>query len=163
MLCAVFFGCRRAGLAIEQLLGTGADDDPAASGLGQRAGGVAVDLDRLGGGGDDVGARQAAQLALGDLPDQGVVEDEFGSELAVGAEAGKGLVQILLPGFGVLGLDPVPAALQPAADTVDRLGGADQRDRVSCPKPMSTSCDLLIFVEEAADAVMSLDLAEVGR
>jgi hypothetical protein len=28
-----------------------------------------------------------------------------------------------------------------------------------CPKPMHMSCDVLIFVEEAADAVASLDLA----
>ena len=31
-----------------------------------------------------------------------------------------------------------------------------------CPKTLRTSCDLLIFVEEAADAVVSLDLADVG-
>jgi len=28
-----------------------------------------------------------------------------------------------------------------------------------CPKPLHRSCDVLIFVEEAADAVASLDLA----
>jgi hypothetical protein len=31
------------------------------------------------------------------------------------------------------------------------------------PETLSTSCHLLVFVEEAADAVVSLDLADVGR
>ena len=31
------------------------------------------------------------------------------------------------------------------------------------PETLHMSCDLLIFVEEAADAVVSLDLADVGR
>src|SRR3954452_2363215 len=31
-----------------------------------------------------------------------------------------------------------------------------------CPKPLHTSCDVQILVEEAADAVVSLDLAYLG-
>jgi hypothetical protein len=31
------------------------------------------------------------------------------------------------------------------------------------PETLQTSCDLLIFVEEAADAIMSLDLGDLGR
>ena len=32
-----------------------------------------------------------------------------------------------------------------------------------CPKPLQMSRDVLIFVEEAADAVVSLDLVALGR
>src|SRR3954452_2916889 len=40
-----------------------------------------------------------------------------------------------------------------------------KRERVACgaPKPLHMSCDVLIFVEEAADAVASLYLAQFGR
>ena len=31
------------------------------------------------------------------------------------------------------------------------------------PETLRTSCDLLIFVEEAAEAVVSFDLGDVGR
>ena len=31
------------------------------------------------------------------------------------------------------------------------------------PETLKTLCDVLIFVEEAADAVVSLDLADLGR
>ena len=31
-----------------------------------------------------------------------------------------------------------------------------------CPETLHMSCDVLVFVEEAADAVVSLDLAELG-
>lgn len=114
--------------AVVEFFRAGADHDAAASGVGQGPGGVGVHLDRVGGGGGCVGAGQAAQLAFGDLADEGVIEDELGAERGVGAEAGERLVQVLLAGFGVLGLDVVLAALEPASDAVDRMGGADQGD-----------------------------------
>jgi hypothetical protein len=53
-------------------------------------------------------------LPVGDLADQGVVEYEPGTETGVCAEAGKGLVQVLLAGLGFLRLDLRSAPLQPA-------------------------------------------------
>ena len=35
----------------------------------------------------------------------------------------------------------------------------DSSPGCGCPKPLHMSCDVLIFVEEAADAVVSLDFA----
>jgi hypothetical protein len=35
--------------------------------------------------------------------------------------------------------------------------------RLWVPETLRMSCDVLIFVQEAADAVVSLDLADVGR
>ncbi|CAM5553990.1 hypothetical protein SALBM311S_02828 [Streptomyces alboniger] len=93
--------------ALVEFFGAGADYDAAASGFGQGPGGVGVHLDCLLGGGGCVGAGQAAQVAFGDLADEGVVEDELGAERGVGTETGERLVQVLLAGFGVLGLDAV--------------------------------------------------------
>jgi hypothetical protein len=60
--------------------------------------------------------------------------------------------------------------LRSLRDTLERLtqpvGVSRQNEQAQacgCPKPMQMSCDVLIFVEEAADAVVSLDLAYLGQ
>jgi hypothetical protein len=46
--------------------------------------------------------------------------------------------------------------------TASQMAGMG-RARLWVPETLQTSCDLLIFVEEAADAVVSLDLGDLGR
>ena len=113
---------------LADLLGPGAQDDAAAAGLGERPGRVGVQAGALGDGGLHVGLGEQAELPVGDLADQGVIEDELGAEVGVGAEAGEGLVQVLLSGLGLLRLDPRLAAFQPAAHPVDGGGRADEAD-----------------------------------
>ncbi|MFF7640917.1 hypothetical protein [Streptomyces canus] len=62
---------RRVALAVLELFRAGADDDAAAPGVGHGPGDVGVEIDCVLGGGDCVGAGQAAQWAFGDLPDEG--------------------------------------------------------------------------------------------
>ncbi|MFF0626479.1 hypothetical protein [Streptomyces sp. NPDC004296] len=90
---------RRVAFSVLELFPAGADHDAAAPGAGQGSGGVGVEIDCVLGGGDCVGANHAAQLAFGDLADEGVVEDELGAERGVGAETGERLVKVPWPGL----------------------------------------------------------------
>jgi hypothetical protein len=49
------------------------------------------------------------------------------------------------------------------ASTADRSGPAVRTTDLWVPETRAMSCDVLIFVEEAADAVASGDLADPGR
>ena len=54
----------------------------------------------------------------------------------------------------------------PVRSLVDRSvarGASTRGTALWVPETLRTSCDVLIFVEEAADAVVSLDLADLGR
>ncbi|WP_432058169.1 hypothetical protein [Streptomyces sp. bgisy022] len=144
--------------SVPQFFRASADDDPAAPGLGQRPGGVGVELDRIGGGGGNVDAGKAAQLAFGDLADEGVVEDELGTERGVAAETGERLVKILLPGLRLLRFDWVLAALQPTPDAVDRMGGADQGDGDLTGSGRGVG----VGRAEHADAVAGIDVTVSG-
>ena len=115
-------------VVLADLLGPGAEDDAAASGFGERPGRVGVQAGGLGDGGLHVGLGELAELAVGDLADQRVVEDKLGAEARVRAEAREGLVQVLLAGLGLFRLDRGPAPLQPAAQAVDGLRRADEAD-----------------------------------
>ena len=84
-------------VVLADLLGPGAQDDAAAAGLGERPGRVSVQARALGDGGPHVGAGEQAELPVRYLADQGVIEDQPGTEVGVRTEAGEGLVQILLP------------------------------------------------------------------
>ena len=131
ILLAVGVAARRPGglaVVLADLLGPGAQDDAAAAGLGQRPGGVGVQPGALGDGGLHVGPGEHAKLPVGDLTDQGVIEDQPGPEVSVRAEAREGLVEVLLPGLGLFPLDPRPAAFQPASHAVDGGRRADEAD-----------------------------------
>lgn len=91
---------------LADLIGPGAQDDAAAPGLSERPGLVGVQAGTLGDSSLYVSGGEPAELPVGDFSHQGVIEDQPGAEVRLRAEAGEGLVQVLLPGLGLLRLDP---------------------------------------------------------
>ena len=113
---------------LANLLGPGAQDDAAAAGLGERLGSVGVQSGALGDGGLHVGPGEHAELPVGNLTDQGVIEDQPGPEVGVRTEAREGLVEVLLAWLGLFRLDPRPAAFEPASHALYGGRGADEAD-----------------------------------
>ena len=116
-------------VVLADLVGPGAENDAAPPAFAERPGGVGVQVRGLGDGCLHVSLGELTELAFGDFSYQRVVEDEFGAEVRLRAEAREGQMQVLLPGLGLFRVDRGPAPLQPAAQALDGLRRADETDR----------------------------------
>ena len=116
-------------VVLADLVGPGADHDAASSAFGEGSGGAGVQVCGLGDGCLHISLGELAELAFGDLAYQRIVEDQFGAEVRLRAEAREGQVQVLLAGLGLFRVDRGPAPLQPAAQALDGARRPDEADR----------------------------------